>query len=135
VNRQGLSLVPPAWPNFALSELYLEDDADKALEEAEKGLAHAGGYTLAQLEGLLTVADAALATSDLDRAEDAAQRAAQLATDGWPLMQARAHATLARVHDRKRDHDRADEAFERAREMFDRLPSDTDPRVRSLLRG
>ncbi|MFP5225236.1 MAG: adenylate/guanylate cyclase domain-containing protein [Actinomycetota bacterium] len=135
VNRQGLSLVPPSWPTFALSRLLLEDDPEAALSEAEKGLAGAGGYTLARLAGLLSVADAALAVGDTDRAQEAALAAVETTTEGWPLMQARAHAMLARVYDRLRDHDRADEAFEKARQMFDGLPTDTDPRVQALLRG
>lgn len=133
-NLEGLSLVPASWPRFTLARLLVSADPDAALAEAEAGLSEAGEYRLARLEGLLAVADAALSAGEAERSLEAATSAVEESSPGWPLHRARAFATLARVLDARRDHDRADDAFEQARAFFDALPEDTDPSVHESLR-
>lgn len=132
---EGLSLLPAAWPHITLTKVLLDrGETGAARIAAETALATVGEYRLAIPAAHLAAAEAALADEDLDAAITHATAAVETSDEDWLIMHAKAYVALARAYDAKRDHDRADEAFERARALFADLPADTDPRVQASLR-
>lgn len=135
--NEGLTLLPQGWNDATRAELLLDAGRiEEASDAAARAIAAADEHVGLEIIAREAATKVALAKGDLEEAEAEVRRAlALLAEARWPLAEARTHALLAQVLDARRQHDRADEAFENATTRFDALPADTEPKVRDVLRA
>jgi tetratricopeptide (TPR) repeat protein len=125
---EGITVLPRSSLVADLAVALLETDPEAAIAAVNAARREVGGFAVGRIEVLLAAARIALATGDRDEALAAVTEAIDaLTTAGYPIANARAHALLAEILDARREHDRADEAFERAKALAEELPADTLP--------
>lgn len=132
---EGITVLPVSYLLADLAAALLPLDLDAARTAAIASRRGPNGFEVGRISSLLINARVHLVDGEHREAEEAvAEAIALLDPASYPLAEAQAHALLAEILDSRRDHDRADEAFERAKAFKLALPTDTRQEARDKLR-
>jgi class 3 adenylate cyclase/tetratricopeptide (TPR) repeat protein len=134
--REGITVLPVSYLLADLAETLLPLDPQAAKEMAADARRSIAGSMIGRIQALLASARIEIASGARNEALDTINEAIDLVdAAGWPIATARAHALLAEILDARREHDRADVVFERAKDLLAVLPEDTLPSARRLARA
>jgi class 3 adenylate cyclase/Tfp pilus assembly protein PilF len=133
---EGITVLPKSYLLADLAEALLAIDPEAARAAVAAARREVRGSAIGRINALLVAARIHLTVGERSDALDAVNEAIDaLDAFGWPLATARAHALLAEILDARREHDRADVVFERAKDLLAVLPDDTLPEARRLARA